>query len=421
MKVPEILASISDELFKHGASAFLVGGSVRDFFLNLPIKDYDIEVFGLKNLQMLEDILSKHGEVRLVGKSFGVLKFFYKGEEFDFSFPRREQKVAKGHRGFEVMTDPFMEFDEAAKRRDFTINAMGYEIKTGRFIDPYGGREDLRKRVLRHINDKTFVEDPLRVYRGVQFCARFDLVMDLKTKNLCKEMVEKKALLELPKERVFEEIKKLLLKSKKVSIGFELLKEIGAIGYFFKSFESSSNKWQRFLKRIDFAADLRSGNEKKDLVMMFCAICMDMNIKECEEFIKNLTFRSALYDEVVNYLSVIKEADDLFAKEDLKYEIKKLSLKVCIEDFIYMCKIFYFDDEDKKEHYCKRVLQIARELKVSKKPPAPFVLGRDLINMGFSASPKFKEILAKVYELQLQDKVHNKDEALALIKKEEYL
>ncbi len=421
MIVPEILISISDELFKYGANAFLVGGSVRDFLLDLPVKDYDIEVFGLKNLQLLEDILLKYGEVRLVGKSFGVLKFFYEGGEFDFSFPRREKKVAAGHCGFEVAIDPFMKFKEAAKRRDFTINAMGYEIKSGRFEDPFFGKRDLQERVLRHIDDKTFIEDPLRVYRGVQFCARFDFMMDPGTKRLCKEMAKRGELLELPKERVFEEIKKLLLKSKKVSVGFKLLKELEALGYFFILEKFDSNKWRRLLHRVDFAATLRSGDEKKDLVLMFCAVCMDMSLKESKEFIENLTAQSSLLNKVTIYLSTIKEEVDLFKREDLKYEIRKLSLKVNIEDFCDICKLFYFDDEERREFYCNKLLKNAEKLGVSKKPPTPLILGRDLIDSGFKASPKFKEILAKIYDLQLRDEIRTKEEALNLIKKEEYL
>ena len=79
-----------------------MGGSVRDHFLNLPIKDYDIEVYGFETLEELEKVLSAFGSVNLVGKSFGVLKFVHEKEEYDFSFPRLESKVGKGHRGFDV-------------------------------------------------------------------------------------------------------------------------------------------------------------------------------------------------------------------------------------------------------------------------------------------------------------------------------
>jgi len=112
----------------------LLWGSVRDYFLNLPIKDYDIEVYALGSMEELEKILLEYGSVNLVGKSFGVLKFVFDGEEYDFSFPRTERKVAKGHGGFEVVCSRDMEFSQASLRRDFTIeldfNMLNYHHKT---------------------------------------------------------------------------------------------------------------------------------------------------------------------------------------------------------------------------------------------------------------------------------------------------
>jgi len=128
MYLPKIIETISKKLQEHNAKAIIVGGSVRDHFLNLPIKDYDIEVYGLQNMEQLENILSEFGSVNLVGKSFGVLKFVHEKEEYDFSFPRLESKVAKGHRGFDIQINGKMSFKEASKRRDFTINAIGYDI-----------------------------------------------------------------------------------------------------------------------------------------------------------------------------------------------------------------------------------------------------------------------------------------------------
>jgi tRNA nucleotidyltransferase (CCA-adding enzyme) len=213
MLTPNILKTISKKLKESGAKAIIVGGSVRDYFLNLPIKDYDIEVYGLESIEELEKILLEYGSVSLVGKSFGVLKFVCDGEEYDFSFPRTERKVAKGHGGFEVVCSGDMEFSKASLRRDFTINAMGYDIEEGYFIDPFCAKEDMKSKTLRHINSDTFIEDPLRVYRAIQFCARFNYSLTDETFRLCKKMVDDGMLEELPKERVYMEFKKLLLKS----------------------------------------------------------------------------------------------------------------------------------------------------------------------------------------------------------------
>jgi len=214
MFVPKILRTISKVISQSNGTAVLVGGSVRDHFLKLPVKDYDIEVYGLESMEALEAILLEFGSVNLVGKSFGVLKFVHDNEEYDFSFPRLESKVAKGHRGFDVQVDGKMDFKTASRRRDFTVNAMGYDIERQCFLDPFNGQRDIDDQVLRHIDDNSFAEDPLRVYRAVQFCARFSFDLAEETEVLCKQMVGEGMLEELPKERVYTEWKKLLLKAK---------------------------------------------------------------------------------------------------------------------------------------------------------------------------------------------------------------
>jgi len=233
MKLPKILQLISKALQAKGAKAIIVGGSVRDHFLKLPIKDYDIEVYGLESIQDLEELLVRYGSVNLVGKSFGVLKFSYEGEEYDFSFPRLESKTGAGHRGFSVEVDGALDFKTAARRRDFTVNALGYVVEKKAFLDPFGGLEDIKQKRLQHIDDETFIEDPLRVYRAVQFCARFEFELDSKTKALCQDMVDRGLLEELPKERVYSEWNKLLVKAAKPSVGFELMRELGLLKRYF--------------------------------------------------------------------------------------------------------------------------------------------------------------------------------------------
>ncbi|RUM64832.1 MAG: CCA tRNA nucleotidyltransferase, partial [Sulfurospirillum sp.] len=257
MQIPSILLTISDDLQKLHAKAVVVGGSVRDYFLGLPLKDYDVEVYGLDSMDQLEKVLSHYGKVKLVGKSFGVLKFIHEGTEYDFAFPRTERKTGIGHRGFDVSVDGSMAFETAAMRRDFTVNAMGYDIAAKRFLDPFGGRRDLERKILRHIDAQTFVEDPLRLYRGVQFCARFGFAMDMPTKKLCRNMAEEGMLDELPKERVFDEIKKLLLQAEKPSAGFVLLKVLGALRYFPHLSDLPESLWQESLRRLDVMAMLK--------------------------------------------------------------------------------------------------------------------------------------------------------------------
>ena len=187
--IPKVLENILESLQEIGAKPILVGGCVRDYFFELPIKDYDIEIFGIESLDFIQKVLEKFGSVKLVGKSFGVLTLKVDGYDFDFALPRIEEKIGNSHQDFLVTTNASLSFEEAALRRDFTINAIGYDFSKKEFLDPFDGIEDLKKRVLRHIKDETFVEDSLRVYRAIQFCARFDLAIDEKTFELCKKIV----------------------------------------------------------------------------------------------------------------------------------------------------------------------------------------------------------------------------------------
>lgn len=387
MKIPDILHKISNKLFSMNAKAIIVGGSVRDHFLHLPIKDYDIEVYGLSSIDELEVLLKQYGKVKLVGKSFGVLKFVHKGEEYDFSFPRREIKTGTGHKGFEVVSDGFMRYEEAAKRRDFTINAMGYDIQTKEFLDPFDGMRDMQNRVLRHIDDKTFVEDPLRVYRGVQFCARFGYAMAKDTKKLCTKMAEQGDLEELPKERVFEEIKKLLYKAKKPSIGFELLRELNVLRYF----PEISTDWA-LLDRL---------SEYKNIVLMLAALSLHLKQEEIEHFLLRLSDEVKLIDSVKALVKAYRKVSQTKLLDDI--DIRRLSTKVNIEELSAICE----NDQ---------ILKDAKRLGVDKHPPKELLQGRDLISLGYNPSEKFSKILNSVYELQIEGKIKDKEQAQNYVK-----
>ena len=226
IEYPNRLDIVFDKLKNYNAKPIIVGGFVRDSLLNIKSKDIDIEVYNLTSYEKLEKILKEFGHINLVGKSFGICKLDLDDLDLDFSLPRKDNKVSSGHRGFSVDIDSSLSFKQAASRRDFTINAMGYDPMKKKLFDPFDGKKDLEKKVLKAVDLKSFSEDPLRVLRGVVFCARFEFEMSDKLKKLCSKMIEDKMLDELPTQRVFEEIKKILTKAKKPSIGFTLLKEL---------------------------------------------------------------------------------------------------------------------------------------------------------------------------------------------------
>ncbi|MCT7647072.1 tRNA nucleotidyltransferase/poly(A) polymerase family protein [Aliarcobacter butzleri] len=357
----------------------LVGGCVRDSFLNKKIKDYDVEIFNFDSLKILEKSLKKFGNVNLVGKSFGVLTLKIDEYDFDFSLPRIEKKVGNSHTDFEVSTNANLSFKEAAIRRDFTINAIGYDYFKNEILDPFGGMNDLKNKIIKHIDDKTFVEDSLRVYRSVQFASRFEFKIDEDTKILCKKIVSSGELKFLTKERVFEELKKLFLKSKKPSLGLNLLKEFNIMNI------------EQNLEEIDNLAFIlkdKNYDDFRKLYLFFSCLCKGMNENETFSFIKNLTDDKKFIKNIL----ILNETN---LTNDIKI-LKRLSLKLKLEDLIVLNQAF-------KNQILLEVFEILKSLDILNTPIKPLVLGKDLIKLGFVPSEKFKEILDFAFDLQIED------------------
>src|SRR5438132_4702191 len=212
--------AVATKIRNAGGRALIVGGWVRDRVMGRESKDIDLEVFGVE-AGRLRTILESFGRVETVGESFQV----YKLGDIDVSLPRRESKAGRGHRGFEVSGDPAMTIEDAARRRDFTINAIAWDPLNDEYLDPFHGRDDLARRVLRVVDPSTFGEDSLRVLRAVQFAARFEFALHDDTTALCRTI----PLDDLPAERVWGELEKLLLQAERPSIGFALALDLGVI------------------------------------------------------------------------------------------------------------------------------------------------------------------------------------------------
>ena len=232
MTLPASLEKVLTALVQAGGTPRIVGGAVRDHLLGLQPKDIDVEVFNLDE-SALAGALGQF-KVDAVGKAFGVYKVSVDGETHDVSLPRTENKAGQGHRGFVVTPDPKMSFKDAAARRDFTINAIGYNPVTQQFEDPWNGREDLSRMILRAVSP-AFEEDPLRVLRACQFAARFEFAIAADTADRCRKL--RPELSTLPVERIREEWKKLLLKSRRPSIGLNALAQTEAL-YLFPELEA---------------------------------------------------------------------------------------------------------------------------------------------------------------------------------------
>jgi tRNA nucleotidyltransferase (CCA-adding enzyme) len=357
ISLPPKLTPIFDALYTHNITPIVVGGYVRDALLNIHSKDIDIELYNMHSLEELETILKPFGKLNLVGKSFGVIKLRLQELEIDFSPPRIESKHASGHKGFEIRYDFTLDFATAARRRDFTINAIGYNPQTKTLLDPYNGIKDLSAKRLMCVDPKTFIEDPLRPLRAVQFTARFTLTCDPQLLALCKEMIAQGAFEELPKERIFEEIKKLLLFSQKPSLGLRLLAQMGGSTLFAPP---SKETWENALIRCDAIASIRMGNEKKDLPLMLAALLLD--VLDPETVLKHISFHRSLFTAT------------------------------------------------------RAVIDYTRKWGILAFPPKPLLMGRDLIALGFSPSKDFKKMLDDAYEAQLNQEFSTENDAQQWLK-----
>lgn len=456
INIPKILVEILKDLQNIGAKPILVGGCVRDALLNIPNKDYDIELFNINTLNEVQEVLQKYGNVKQVGKSFGVLILSVKDYDFDFALARIEKKTGQGHKDFEVITNSKLSFEKASLRRDFTINSIGYDYFEKKFLDPNNGIKDLQNKVLRHIKDETFIEDSLRVYRAVQFVARYELEIDEKTFYLCKQIVKNDELKYLPKQRVYEEFKKLFLKSKKPSLGFKLLKQLEALNYFpelkslvsciqDKKYHPEGDVWTHTLMALDEMSKIfkkqKIEDEYRKLYLFYAILCHDFGKPFCTQITKEgrvtshkhevleveptISFLNRLTDEkkfIEKIVALVKNhliPFQLYKDESSLKAIKRLSLKCNIEDLCIVCLADCKGRTIKNKNRCDEavlwVLKQARQLEVSKKPLKAFVQGRDLIALGMKPSKEFKDILKYALNLQIDENLE-KNQIIEAIK-----
>jgi len=371
-------------------------GSVRDHILNLQVEDYDIEVFGFDDISNLEILLKKFGRVKSVGKSFGVLKLNVDGLDLDISMPRVEEKVGDGHRGFIVEFNRELTFREASIRRDFTINSIGFSLNSNRLLDPHGGVRDIDRGFLRHIDSVRFQEDPLRVYRAVQFTARFNLSVSEDSMRLLKGMVADGSLDELPRERVYMEFKKLFLKSKKPSIGIELMRSIGVVDRYYPEL---LNVDIHKLDRVSRYGDMR---------FIFATIGI-YNPDTIDSFIRKFTRERRLISDVQRLVEALLKFGDR-ANFRVK-DVRELSTIVRVDRFLTLQRAL---NGSKRVRYIKRV---AKRLKLLKTALKPLISGRDLISLGLTPSKEFSFLLKELYDRQIDGTIESRDDAINYLRK----
>ncbi|MFN2412328.1 MAG: CCA tRNA nucleotidyltransferase [Pyrinomonadaceae bacterium] len=453
-----------------GGRAMLVGGCVRDELMGIEPKDWDVEVYGLET-EKLKEILAEFAEeisaasggadksvrvpVNAVGEAFTVYKI---GNDLDVSIPRRERKTGKGHKGFVIAGDPDMSFEEASRRRDFTINAILKDPLTGEIVDPFDGREDIERKILRHVSSETFAEDSLRVLRAAQFAARFEFDIAPETVKICKTI----DVTDLPDERIWGELEKLLLKAEKPSIGLKWLYDLGVVDQLFPELKSlvgvpQEPEWHpegdvdvHTMMVADEARKLIDDLPyEKQVTVMLGAVAHDFGKPPTTEFVDG-RWRSHSHDEAgveptisfldrlgiytLNNFDVRNQivqlvryhlkpgefhkaesrspvGDGAFRRlarkvePDLLYRVSKADSLGRNPDWLPSEKRF---GSEAQEWFLEKV----RELRIEKKAPEPILMGRHLLEMGLTPSPEFKKLLDAVYEMQLDGKVNNIDDAL---------
>ncbi len=405
-----------------------------------------MEVFGVPSGDLAR-LLAPFGTVQPIGQSFPV----YKIGVIDIGLPRRESKHGRGHKGFIVEGDPSMSIDEAARRRDFTINAISWDPLTDEYLDPFDGRGDLQRRILRAVDATTFVDDSLRVLRAVQFAARFELTLDADTTALCRAI----RLDDLPPERIWGEIEKLVLRARRPSIGFALALELGVIDQLFPELKAlvgcpqepewhpEGDVWVHTLMVIDQARHRIDDLDRADqLIVMLGAITHDFGKPATTAVIEG-RIRSLNHEEegvapaaaFLNRLNIHSiDGKDVrgqvlglvahHLKPGMLYKVRheltdgafrRLAQKANLELLARVAKsdclgrTGYFD--------CSAMdwfLEKARELGVDRSPPKPLLLGRHLLDLGMKPGREMGVLLKQIYERQLDGEITTTEEGITL-------
>ncbi len=436
-----------------GGRAFLVGGCVRDGLLGVHVKDVDVEVFGVAP-DVLKNFLSRSFELDLVGQSFGVIKLHHL--DVDVSLPRRESKRGLGHKGFDINSDPSLSIPEAAARRDFTVNAIYRDPLTGEIVDPYNGAEDLRNRVLRHVSPK-FVEDPLRVLRGMQFVARFGMTPASETVSVCRGIDPEG----LPPERQFEEWAKLLVKGVQIGRGLEFLKATGWTRHYPElaaligcrqapEWHPEGDVWKHTCCSLDAFARrretrVRASHEDcdEDLIVGLAVLCHDFGkpatshwdpavrrirsighdeagVKPSLSFLRRLTNEERILKLVPPLVQFHMAPFSYWKSKAGDAAIRRLAIKVgSIQRLI---RVAQADDEGRPPYPSEPeplawLAAAAERLRVAASVPKPILMGRHLMEMGYKPGPQMGRLLAECFEAQLDGAFFDLKGAIAYFKK----
>ena len=408
MNLHPLIIDICRAISRAGGRAWIVGGVVRDALMDVESKDHDIEVHGIE-LDDLRRVLRAFGQVNEIGKSFGVFKLSTSDLECDVSIPRHDNQVGPAHKDVQIVGNPYMGIESAARRRDLTINAIAFDPLTKEFADPFGGMRDIERGRLVAVDERTFPEDPLRVLRVVQFAARFGFSVQAELADLCK----KTSLYSLPPERIWGEFEKLFLRAPIPSVGWRLAHDLDVLDRVLPELATlPSGPIENALNR---AAERKSGLESKGrkLAVMLSAMMHTADEKQVEASLERLgvhrlygfPVRKRVLEATQKWRRVQDSVDDTVLRQ-LAEETEVL----IVAETAYAAT---------GNRSALANLDQAFRLGVGVEPMPTLVKGRDLSKLGVKPGPEMGEILGEVRTAQIEGSFSDRDGAILWL--EDYL
>lgn len=423
----ELARAIARAVADRGGSTYYVGGYVRDQILGRPSKDVDIEVHGIP-VADLEGLLADFGELSAIGASFGVYNL--KGHALDICVPRRED-VARGGKGeLAEAADPFIGIYRAALRRDLTMNALYQDVLTGEVIDHFGGQTDLAAGVIRHVDDETFAQDPLRVLRVAQFAARFGMTVAPETIALCARL----DLAGLPSERVLEELRKALTKAECPSVFFESLWAMEQLDPWFAEVKAlkglpqnpewhpEGDVWTHTMLVVDAAASLRS-QAHEPFAFVLSALCHDFGkavttqevngriishghdkagVPLAKALLDRLGASAKVHSYVLNMVELHMAPNAFVGQQAHRKAYNRLfDRAVCPNDLLLLALSDDLGCDDRIARPGVHEELVSHLQDFEELMARPYVQGRDLLELGMEPGPELGEVLRYAHKLRL--------------------
>ena len=379
-----LITKIAKEIVANGGQMYFVGGMVRDKILGKQNKDIDVEIHDI-SVKETTKILSKYGNVSTVGVSFGILML--SGIDIDFAFPRNENKTGDKHTDFEVSVDPYMGLSEAAKRRDFTMNAIMQNVVTGEIIDPFNGIQALNDKHIMYVDEHTYVEDPLRSLRAAQFASRLGFTIDDRVIHIAQTLDYS----HLSKERIYTELNKALM-SQQPSVAFKYLKEMNVLKTVLPDMDRlPNNVFMETLNNIDKAVVY------KDMVTNPLAFMYTLLFWNTPHQYKQVSNNKDNTNYINNFMAHKRHVERMTQLND--YQMRKLIVDMPINDAIMIDQILKHKSTAEISKLYSKVQYLSTN---GYGKIEPVYTGKDLLDMNFTPGPKLGKLLFDLFDMQLQ-------------------